>query len=266
MQISITYKTPRGGLLVSLPSILRRASFWITKSSVIRQKCLWCHLRMQRTSPVPIFVSFASSSGPNDFATGTTALLSSSSIWKFWVQPWPLNCLCVSSTCRVNVILLVVDRIMEKAFCGQRRVHQLFVGVDREANFTLLLDKWNEGGLVPSPDYELAAIVTLVKLKDPRPVESHTVIPHISRISFLIIGHSWHIASQYTTSIVFPSSSEPSLIGLNGLLVSADHFPFLHKYGRTNNTIRLELGCDFRFGSPSQLDCLVDWHLDREHE
>ncbi len=81
--VSVTQKTPRGGLLASLPSTLRRAlRFWFTKSSVIRQKCLWHRLRMQRTSPVLILVSFASGSGPNDFATVTTALLSSSSIWK----------------------------------------------------------------------------------------------------------------------------------------------------------------------------------------
>ena len=65
----------------SLSSTLRRALFWFTKLSVIRQQCLLRCLRMPRTSQVRIFVSFASSSGPNDFVSGTSALLSSSSIW-----------------------------------------------------------------------------------------------------------------------------------------------------------------------------------------
>ncbi len=172
----------------------------------------------------------------------------------------------MSFTCQVNVILLTVDRIREEAFCSQQRVRQPFVRVDHGADFTLPLDQGNEGGFVPLLDYEVAAIITLAKPEDPRPIDSCAVIPHILHVSSLIIGHKWRITSQYTTSIVFSSSSEPSLIDLNGLLVNADHFPSLHEYSYTNSTTRLKPGCDCCFGSPGQFSCLTNQHLDHKYE
>ena len=69
-------------------------------------------------------------------------------------------------------------------------------GVDHGVDFVLPLDKGNEDGFVSPLDYKVAAIVTLAKPEDPRPIDSRAMIPHISHISFLIIGHSWCVASQ----------------------------------------------------------------------
>ncbi len=154
---------------------------------------------MQRTSPVPIFVSFASSSGPNDIATGTTALLSSSSIWKLLSPIMTTQLPACELHLLVSVILLMIDRIMEEAFCDHRQVRWPFVGVNHGADFALPLDQRNVSGFVPPLCYKVAAIVTLAKFKDPRPIDSPTVIPHILHVSFLIIGHSWHVGSQYIT-------------------------------------------------------------------
>ncbi len=78
----------------------------------------------------------------------------------------------------VRSTLLMVDRVMEEAFCGQWQVRQALVRVNYGADFALPFDQRNEGSFVPPLNYKAAAIVTLAKLADPRPIDIMSYLPH----------------------------------------------------------------------------------------